>query len=173
MTTVKQRRNRTTFPKRTYNGPGEFFADMRHVIRHRSLLRAMMRQERISTAFRERIMLAVTQVNGCRYCAYYHKMEANAAGLSRAESDAILTGVLEHGDIPERERPALHYAQHWAEQRGEVSPAWRAEIVEFYGEDTVQHIEMAIRLIRSGNYIGNGFDYVLWRITPRASWKNL
>lgn len=172
MTTVK-RRSRATFPKRLYNGPGEFFEDMRYIMGHRSLLRAMMRQERISTAFRERIMLAVTQVNGCRYCAYYHKHEANAAGLSRAESDAILAGVLEHGDIPEWERPALHYAQHWAEQRGEVSRQWRVEMVEQYGEDTVQHIEMAIRLIRSGNYMGNGVDYVLWRITPRAFWKNL
>ena len=68
------------FPRRLYAGFGDFVADMRIVISARNEIRDMMRG--LDPAFRERLFLAVTQVNGCRYCSYYHARQALLIGVS-------------------------------------------------------------------------------------------
>ncbi|MCK4314262.1 MAG: carboxymuconolactone decarboxylase family protein [Anaerolineae bacterium] len=45
-------------------------------MKSRSRIRAVMKQNLTSPAFRERLMLAVTAVNGCRYCSHVHAREA-------------------------------------------------------------------------------------------------
>ena len=65
----------------------------------------------------KRLMLAVTAVNGCRYCSYYHAQEALKAGLPDEELQMLLEGVVD--DAPPEELPALLYAQHWAEAEGQ------------------------------------------------------
>ena len=49
---------------------------------NRPTLKAAMRGDLVSVQFRERLMLMVTEVNGCRYCSYGHSKAALAAGLS-------------------------------------------------------------------------------------------
>lgn len=73
------------FKRRTYQGVGDFLQDVAYPFRHREKLRQAMRGELVDVAFRERLMLAVTAVNECRYCSYYHAKEALKANLSEAE----------------------------------------------------------------------------------------
>ena len=82
------------FHKRTYAGFLDFVADARYMLQHREQIRAAMRL--IDPAFRERLMLAVTQVNACRYCSEYHaKLALN--GLSRClRSCATATPINVH-----------------------------------------------------------------------------
>jgi AhpD family alkylhydroperoxidase len=120
-----------------------------------------MRGAAIDAAFRERLMLAVTEVNGCRYCSYAHARAALAAGLTRADVEALARGQME--GAPPEQVPALLYARHWAETDARPDPEARRRVLETYGETTTRHIEVALRMIRVGNLTGNTADYLLYR----------
>jgi AhpD family alkylhydroperoxidase len=151
------------FPRRTYRSPSELLTDMRILLSRRKEIRALMRGAVITPAFRERLMLVVTEVNGCRYCSYAHARTALSTGVSREEIEALAAGTFE-GSPPE-EAPALLYAQHWAEANGKPDSAARRQIVGRYGEQAVGMMELALRMIRVGNLLGNTFDCLLYRIS--------
>lgn len=121
----------------------------------------------LSAQFRQRLMLAVTGVHGCRYCTYLHTREALHAGLSHGEIDSLLGRAVE--DVPDNEMKAILYAQYWADKDAEPDPEARASLIEAYGIEKSRVIEMALLLIRIGNLCGNTFDYTLFRIS-RGRW---
>jgi AhpD family alkylhydroperoxidase len=151
-----------TFPKRFYHNPIHFLQDLAYILTNAPRTRALIRGS-ISPAFRERLMMAVTSVNACRYCAYFHAQVALTSGISRAEIEQILDGVFTRA--PERELPALLYAQHWAGTNAQPEPVARAKLVATYGDDTAQAIEFVLRMIRVGNLLGNTFDYISYRLS--------
>jgi len=108
-------------------------------------------------------MLAVTAVNGCRYCSYYHAQEAIKAGLPDEELQKLLVGVID--DAPPEELPALLYAQHWAEAEGFPDPAARQKLNDTYGPQRAEAIETVLRMISMGNLLGNTADYWLYRLS--------
>jgi AhpD family alkylhydroperoxidase len=122
-----------------------------------------MRGEALDSAFRERLMLVVTGVNGCRYCSYVHAREALAEGISQDEIKSLGERMFE-GSPPEQV-PALLYAQHWAETDGKPDPAVRERVRQRYGRDALERIEAVLRVIRIGNLMGNTMDYVLYRVS--------
>ncbi len=60
----------------------DFFHTMDLAIGSLGKLRKAKKEHLINATFQERIMLAVTEVNGCEVCSYYHTKEALKAGLS-------------------------------------------------------------------------------------------
>jgi len=150
------------FKRRIYHSLGDILSDTRVIMSHRDLIRSTMRGA-LDAAFRERLMLVVTGVNGCRYCSYAHARQALSEGISEKEIEMLGERAF-HGS-PTEEVPALLYAQHWAEADGKPDPAVRASVVERYGEETIQRIEIVLRMIRMGNLLGNTFDYILYRIS--------
>lgn len=122
-----------------------------------------MRGQALDPAFRERLMLAVTQVNGCRMCSYAHSRMALSAGLSQADVDELAAG--EFAGSPPDEVPALLYAQHWAESDASPDPEVRQQIIERYGEAKTSQIELVLQMIRVGNLMGNTWDYLLYWIS--------
>ncbi|MGD8244865.1 MAG: carboxymuconolactone decarboxylase family protein [Anaerolineae bacterium] len=151
------------FKRRFYRSLHEVLIDMRSALSQRETLGAAVRGEGIDPAFRERLMLVVTGVNGCRYCSYVHAREALAAGISRDEIRAL--GESMFAGSPPEEVPALLYAQHWAETDGKPEPAVRERIGEQYGRDALKRIEAVLRVIRMGNLMGNSVDFVLHRVS--------
>lgn len=151
----------SVFPRRYYASLRQFLADAAWLFRHR----AQLRQARVmlSPAFRERLMLAVTAVNRCRYCSFAHTRMALAAGVSNAEIAQILD--LAFSDCPPDEAPALAYAQHWAETDAAPDPAARERLLCEYGVIRAEAIEAVLRMIRVGNLLGNTFDYLLFRLS--------
>jgi AhpD family alkylhydroperoxidase len=122
-----------------------------------------MKNKLISKAFKERIFLAVTEVNGCRYCSYYHTQQALKAGISEDEIEELLSGTL--GDVPSEQVPALLFAQHYAESVGHPEiEAWQ-RIVESYGAEAAQEILSTIRVIMVGNLYGNMMDALRSRLS--------
>jgi len=91
---------------------GSVRRDLREILTHFDEFRAAVRSKRISKAFAERIMLAVSAVNGCRYCSYGHVRSALKYGVSSEEVDLLLRG--EVGHVASDEVPALLFAQHYA-----------------------------------------------------------
>ena len=151
------------FPRRFYHRPTDLFGDLRELWRERRRAGAVVKGEALDPAFRERLMLAVTGVNGCRYCRYAHARLSLKAGLSQEDVDALAVGDF-HGSPPEQV-PALLYAQHWAEAEADPDPDTRRRMAETYGPEQTEAIELALRVIRIGNLAGNTWDYLLHRVS--------
>ncbi len=162
------------FNKRYYRNLREFWQDFSYPFRHRDKIRQAMQGDLLSPAFRERLMLAVTAVTGCRYCVRFHAGEALKAGLSETEIRTLLDGTL--NDAPAEELPALIYAQHWAEVAGNPDPDIQQSVQDAYGTELAETIEIVLRLIQTGNLLGNTIDYWKyllsfgrWRATETGS----
>ena len=149
------------FSRRKYESLAQATGELRVIFQRRAEVRKAMRL--LDPAFRERLMLTVTQVNGCRYCAQAHARMALESGLSQEEIAALLSGIADA--CPADEMTALLYAQHWAESGGAPSAAARATLLECYGEERTAAIEMVLRMIQVGNLSGNTFDYFLYRLS--------
>jgi AhpD family alkylhydroperoxidase len=119
---------------------------------------------RIPRAFRERLMLTVTAVNACRYCAAFHRRTAGRLGVPHEEAALLLEGEVAG---PPREVPALLYARHWAEADARPDPAERARLLAGYAPEEIAQVEAAIRLIRIGNLAGNALDRAWRRVSGR------
>ncbi len=152
---------RDAFKRRVY-AYGEFRDALSGVLRDRSLRRA----GRLDPAFRERLMLAVTEVNGCRYCSFLHSRLALSSGMDDAEVRALLGGELEGS--PEEQLPALMFAQHWAETRGRPSREAIDGLLQTYDRDTAGDIIAAIQSIMIGNLYGNTVDAFGARLRGRT-----
>ncbi len=129
---------------------------------HLDEMKAAYRAGRVSKSFAERIMLAVTQVNGCRYCQYGHARVALKSGVTAKEIQYLQNGEL--GKLPPDEFDALMFAQHYAETAGNPDPdAWQ-RLVSAYGLETAVDIMAYIRMIMIGNLAGNTLDAFLSRL---------
>jgi AhpD family alkylhydroperoxidase len=155
------RRQKEDFSKRIYT-PHSLLQDFRDILAHFHEFRSAVRSKRISKAFAEKIMLAVTAVNGCRYCSYGHAKTALASGVSQEEVDLLLSGEVGHAS-PE-EAPAVFFAQHYAESDGHPDPEMMQKLVETYGPEKARDILAHIRMITFGNLSGNTFDALLSRL---------
>jgi AhpD family alkylhydroperoxidase len=149
------------FKKRFYT-PRTFCRDLRAVLAGLPTFRDTARSGRVSRAFAEKVMLAVTQVTGCRYCAYGHTRMALKEGVAPEEIERIMAAEL--GDFPEEEAVALAFAQHWAETAGKTDPEAERRFLEYYGPVVSSDILNWMRMIHMGNLMGNTLDAVLYRL---------
>jgi AhpD family alkylhydroperoxidase len=149
-----------TFHKRIYT-PSTFVGGMADLFRHLDDLVGAVRRKRISRAFAEKIMLAVTQVNDCRYCRYVHTRTALKVGVSPDELRQML--VYDFGALPAHEMTALAFARQYAEENGKPDAVAWQRLVDAYGSDRARDIVAYIRAITMGNLLGNTFDAFLSR----------
>ncbi|MBN1369416.1 MAG: carboxymuconolactone decarboxylase family protein [Dehalococcoidaceae bacterium] len=147
------------FKKRIYRSARDFFKDLWFPVRNMNRLREITRKGLISPAFRERLMLAVTAVNGCRYCSYFHARQALKSGISPVEIRRLMSGDI--SDCPEEEAVAVIYAQHWAESNTHPAADAVQRMQQVYGVEKAEAINLVLRMIRMGNLLGNSWDYLL------------
>jgi len=121
-------------------------------------------RELISFEFRERLMLVVTEVNGCRYCSSFHAKEALKSGISNKELKVLLAGDIP-ADAPLEEIPALVYAQHWAESDAQPDDDTVERLMDEYGQEKADAIHVVLRMIRMGNLSGNLLDYIFYKLS--------
>jgi len=115
----------------------------------------MLRGEKrglLSAELRERLMMAVTEVNGCAMCSWYHTKMALEGGMTETEVRGLLSGELEN--VPDDEITAVMFAQHYADTRGKPDKAAWDKLRGQYGRDKALAILGAIRTIMLGNAIG-------------------
>ena len=153
-----------SYPKRKFESVGEVVGELAGLAGNlQPLTRLVKGNCTVSPAFRERLMLAVTSVNDCRYCSFVHSRLAFKEGFTHDEVDALLAGSVDAA--PNDQGVALVYAQHWAETRGKPDPDARQKLVETYGDERARAIETAIRAIMFGNYFGNTLDSLLFGLS--------
>lgn len=144
------------FRARTYTVP-RFLADLAAIARVAPAAARVWFARALDPAFRERIMVAVAQVNGCRYCTFMHRAWARAAGASDAELAA-----LESGDptaFDRREWTAIQYARALADAEfGPVDPALTAAVRDAWGGRGRAEIEAVARVMTFANRAANTLD---------------
>ena len=150
-----------------YNSPAELLAAAAEILRASQDYKSALKARRMNRAFVEKIMLAVTTVNRCRYCYYAHSRAALRAGVSGEELSGISRGDL--GNFPPDERPALLFAQRYAMSGGSPDLEDYDDLVEYYGEETAAEILAYIRMIMAANLLGNTFDALLSRFKNRPA----
>jgi AhpD family alkylhydroperoxidase len=153
----------TGFHKRTYSSLKELVKDLAFPFRKRKQLREIKAKELLSPVFRERLMLAVTAVNGCRYCSYFHAKQALKSGITPKEINQLLSGAVDN--CPEDEIVAIIYAQHWAESDAHPDPEAVIKLQQTYGIEKTEAIHLILRMIRLGNLLGNSWDYLLYHMS--------
>jgi AhpD family alkylhydroperoxidase len=102
--------------------------------------------------FIERIMLAVTEVNGCPVCSYAHTRMALKEGMSSEEISSLLSG--DTTKVSPEESKAIFFAQHFADQMGMPDQEAYQAIVNEYGKLKARIILSAAQIIFAGNAYG-------------------
>ena len=149
------------FMKRMYS-PKAFYGLLKDMLINIKDMRAAGKSKRVSHEFSERIMMAVTEVNGCRYCSYFHAKMALKAGMNKDEIDRTLLG--DFISAPQEEAAALYFAQYYAESGGNPNQESIQCLVDTYGVEMAKDILAYIRTIMIGNAWGNMFDALRLRI---------
>lgn len=110
------------------------------------------KQNGMNFKFKERIMLAVTEVNGCIMCSYVHTKLSLKAGLSNKDIKDILSGDLE--GVPEDEALAVLFAKDYAFNHEKIDPLFYDKLEKSYGIRKARAILGAIEFITMTNSIG-------------------
>lgn len=139
------------FYKKIYSA-AEGYAILRDGLRTVKYLLRGRRRGLLRPDFVERIMLAVTAVNGCEVCSYAHTKLALAEGMDAGEIAAMLSG--EDAHVPAEERVAVLFAQHYADTRGAPSREAWDRVEASYGREKALGILGAVRAIMIGNAHG-------------------
>lgn len=154
-----------TFIARKRYSIREFYAVTYHAVRTAPFMRTA-RTQGLDKPFIERIMLAVTGVNGCDLCAWAHVRVALEAGIDDEEIGRMLAGEL--SGIPADQAAAILFARHYADTKGHPSPeAWQ-RIVTSYGLPLANGILGATRAIMWGNVSGIPAGSFLQRLRGQA-----
>lgn len=123
-------------------------------------------KSKLDKQFQNKILLAVTQVNGCRYCSYLHTKHALESGMSEEEIKSLLAG--EVGNIDNEESVALIFAQHYAETQANPDLKSVQRLFDIYGNEKANYIIATIQAIMAGNIHGISVDLLQSRLRGKA-----
>lgn len=155
------------FHKRVYRA-GQFFGDIFFLSIHLPSIIKAYTSKRIPWPMAEKIMLAVTAVNGCSHCARFHGALARISGVEAEEVQKLLQ--MEIGkNVSDYERPALQFAQEYAQTERNPSAENLLELKRFYGDAIVEDIFLYLRMIMLGNLSGNTLDAFWARLTGKSA----
>lgn len=157
------------FFKRFYSLP-ELYAILVAGLRTAPRLLAGRRAGLVDVKLAERVMLAVTEVNGCEICSYAHARMALETGLATDEIRMLLAG--DTASVPADEAIAIAFAQHYADSRGRPDrEAWR-RLLDAYGEPKALGILGAARVMMIGNAYGIAWSALTNRLRGRRVGKS-
>lgn len=134
------------------------------------LLRKSKKYKLINKKFKERIMLAVTEVNGCEMCSFVHTKIALSSGMTREEIKSILDN--DHTNIPVEESVALIFSQHFAYSKESPSNEALERIIEDYGKQKAELILAVCNMITMTNGMGTSMDYFYSRLRFKRNKKS-
>ena len=153
--------NGKAFDKRTFTF-SSFTGHTAKIIKEMIRSKDSLRIAGLSPAFQEKIMLAVTAVNGCIMCSWYHCKKALEAGCTDKEIQELFD--TETMNVKKDEALALTFAQHYAETRGNPSKEAFKRLIEYYGVQKSKAILVYILMITVGNLSGNTIEAFEYRL---------
>ncbi len=126
------------------------------------LLRSSRKSNLMGKKFKERIMLTITEVNGCQMCSYVHTKLALNSGMSKENILAILQG--DTTNIPLNEAVAVMFGQIFADTKEHPDSESIKRLIEEYGFKKAELILAACNMITMTNGMGTSMDYLYNRI---------
>ncbi len=139
------------------------------------ILRSIFRPK-TSRAMREKVMLGVTAINDCRFCAWGHSHWAISQGVPMEEVKQILGSM--HDSLATSdpgEAAAILFGQHYAEHLDRIDPDAVLNLHHHFSEAQVREIVAYVYFITFTNLSGNTVDVVLERLRgegrPSPSWR--
>ena len=111
-------------------------------------MRQGVKSGQVTTPLSDKIMLAVTEVNGCRYCSYVHAKNAINSGVQESGIEALLSGDLSNATTDEA--TALLFSQHYTETLGKPDQQTLGNLFAVYGADKGRGILANTRAIMVG-----------------------
>ncbi len=124
---------------------------------------------RTSKSLREKVMLGVTAINDCRYCAWGHSHWAMINGVTLEEVNQILSG--QDDDLLAKdpaEAAAILFGQHYAENLNEIDPDSVKNLRTYFTKAQIREIVAYVYFITFTNLSGNTVDVVLDRIKRKG-----
>jgi AhpD family alkylhydroperoxidase len=154
------------FHKRVYRAQ-QFLGDILFLLIRLPSIMSAYHSKRVPWPMAEKVMLAVTAVNGCQHCARFHGALAQLSGVDAEEVAQLLK--MEIGkNVGAYEMPALRFAQEYAQTDRNPSNENLLEIKRFYGDAVAGDIMLYIRMIMLGNLTGNTFDAFVARLSGKS-----
>src|SRR5436309_8792645 len=113
------------------------------------LVRSYLPGQTLDPRTRERVILAVTEVNGCRYCAWIHGSWQDFLG---------------ENSLVDADEALLTYARACAEAGRPLDPAPLADVLP---PDVVASVRATVAQIEVSNLVGNTVDGLIARLTRK------
>ena len=126
------------------------------------LLRFSKKTKLMNKQLKERIMLAITEVNGCEMCSFIHTKLALSSGMSRENIKKILDG--DTTSIPIDDAVAVMFGQDYAYSKECPSAESIKRIIDEYGYQKAELIVAASNMITMTNGMGTSMDYFYRRL---------
>ena len=139
----------------TFSSWREAVEGLRAVARRLPTLVRVYRRGTIDRALRERVMIAVSEVNACARCTAVHHRWALRAGVTVAELEAI--GLSDLARLDSRSRAGIVYATELATTRfrAPVDPDVMSAVRADLSASDLRAIEAVSRLIAFANLTTN------------------
>ncbi len=170
----RARKNCPPFSRRSYTDVHQLVADLREIWLAPQDLLSLRDNPRITHPLLEKIMLAISGVNGCRSCSSAQARYAAQQGLSDTEIRSLLRGEISYATADEA--PALVVAQHYAEEMGHPDADMVHRLEATYGEEMAHDLLVYMRLVMLTNLAGNTIDALWSRIlgcpSPESSLRS-
>jgi AhpD family alkylhydroperoxidase len=112
----------------------------------------LKKRKLLNLQWKERLMLAVTEVNQCTMCSWMHTNIALKAGIKDEEIKKILSGS--YDEIPETQLLSILYAQDFANRKEVINPEFKTKLVETYGIPRSRMIQNVISVITMTTSMG-------------------
>ena len=159
---TRQRRRSPPAKRSERSRPTTFFRTVADVVASGPVLFEAAFHPKISAALREKLFLAVSSINDCRYCKWGHTHWAMAQGVPLEEVNQILGHQAESlvAKNP-AEAAAILFAQHYAEQLDQFDPESMENLRKYYSDAEVAEILAYVRFITLTNLTGNTVDAFL------------
>jgi len=126
------------------------------------LLKTSKKYRLMNKKFKERIMLAITEVNGCTMCSFVHTKIALSSGMSNESIQALLNG--DTTNVPIDEAVAVLFGQHFASSMEHPDEDAITRLVTEYGFQKAELVLAACNMITMTNGMGTSLDYLAHRL---------
>ena len=126
------------------------------------ILKSSNKLKYMNKKFKERIMLAITEVNGCEMCSYMHTKIALSSGMNAENIRNILDG--DTSSIPLDEAVAIMFAQEFASSKESPGKESVNRLILEYGAEKADRIVAVCNVITMTNGMGTSLDYLYGRI---------
>ena len=126
------------------------------------MYRVWLKQE-VDPGFREELMLAVSRLNGCRFCSWGHHEWAQISGVPDEELARL--EQLDPSGFDRRKWIAISYVRALVkEDFKRVQPELRRAMQHKYSPEEIRQIELIAKVMDVGNRGSNTFDAMLSRL---------